>query len=500
MTPYSGPYGSTVTLPRQLPADFRVFSTDRKHPTKRAAHRRVAFKAYLALYHAGLLNDNLLPWTSVIEPDLEEEVQALLKDVEKRAGTASVTCQMNPWAPIQGSNTWWCTQLAIEGLPALYMITRTQLPNFTEDEYVTLYHPHRHPAKVGIHVTDTINPSMEMLEKAKIYTRRIFWEFYGSRMTWEDLNFAYLFLPAGDVEESYEWTRRRSWLDDLDEATSPEAVPHANAAVFGKQFLFPNDLTIIREHGQKYKNYRFLRWRFDVLSPDEEQALRNRYSFDIGDTIKPPFLVAQRFPRRMNFLIPFVSQKGKHSTEMELIFRPEFSTVSFLSANDVDYALLLPSIIRHLSTAMTISSLRENILTPSLARISFKLLITAITAPVSGAPFDYQRLEILGDTVLKFTVGLQLLAEYPHWHEGYLTKKKDHAVSNASLAREALGKGLYRWIIRDRFLAQKWKPEYLSSTVEELHLSQGSADTEEKEQSTKESQQLSTKILADVGA
>jgi len=162
MMPYRGPYGSTVTLPRQLPADLRVFSTARIHPTKRAAHRRVAFKAYLALYRDGLLNDFLLP---LVERDLEEEVKALLKDVEKRAGTASVTGQMNPWAPIGEADIWWCTEIAIDGLPPLHMITRTQPPNLPEHEFPTLYHPHRHPFKVGIRVADTVDLSVATIER-----------------------------------------------------------------------------------------------------------------------------------------------------------------------------------------------------------------------------------------------------------------------------------------------------------------------------------------------
>jgi dsRNA-specific ribonuclease len=147
--------------------------------------------------------------------------------------------------------------------------------------------------------------------------------------------------------------------------------------------------------------------------------------------------------------------------------------------------------------AMVVSSLRTTLFTPSLAKIPLDLLITAVTAPESEAHFDYQRLETLGDTVLKFTVGLQLLAEYPHWHEGYLSRKKDHSVSNARLAKEAHAKCLYRWIIRMRFPAQKWKPEYTTSPMKETRVQQGTTDIDGKE-TTGENQQLSTKMLADV--
>ena len=81
-----------------LPYSLRRFSTDPVYPSKQSAISHVAFFAYLALYNAGLLNDNLLPLTSVIKPDEDGEVKVLLQDIEHRAGTAKVPIQMDPWA------------------------------------------------------------------------------------------------------------------------------------------------------------------------------------------------------------------------------------------------------------------------------------------------------------------------------------------------------------------------------------------------------------------
>ena len=504
--PYQGPWGSTVTLPKLVPARLRIFSTDREYPTKRSAHRHVAFKAYRALYETGLLNDNLLPLTSVVEPDLEEEVKALLEDVGKRSGTASVTVQMDPWAPADSSDVWWCSELAIDGLPPLHMITRKQPSELSEEEFPTLYRPGYHPIKVRIRPVGTAKLSGRRIMRAQEFTRRILWQIYGARMSWDDLHFAYLFIPANDVDESPEWVARRSWLDNFNASlgqSDGEASFNANAEAFGKHFSFPNDLTIIQERGQGMKNFKFLRWRFEPVSPDEEQVLRERYSFSIDDQIIPPFLVVQRIPRRMNFLTvedaaKSIVREGKHSTETELLLRAKFSTVTLISAVDTDYAILLPSIIRYLSMAMTVSSLRTTLLTPSLANIPMNLLRAAITAPVSQERVNYQRLETLGDTVLKFIVGVQLLSEYPLWHEGYLTKKKDHSVSNFRLAKEAHAKGLYRWIIRDRFLAQKWKPHYLR--VDDTKIEGAPNSSDPVEDNPDHCQQLSTKMLADVGS
>jgi len=325
-------------------------------------------------------------------------------------------------------------------------------------------------------------------------------------MRWEDLHFSYLFVPANDVDASAEWVARRLWLDDLNARegrTDWEAATYANAEAFGIRFSFPTDLTLIRERGLGVKNFRFLRWRFEPVSPEEEQTLRERYNFSVDDQITPPFLVVNRMPRRINFLsvedaAQSTEKEGKYSTETELLLRSRFSAVGLMSATDTDYALYLPSIIRYLSLAMTVYSLRTTLLTPSLADIPLHLLRTAITAPVSMERANYQRLETLGDTVLKFVVGVQLLAEYPLWHEGYLTRKKDHAVSNFRLAKEAHAKGLYRWIILNQFLGQKWKPEYFTVPTDGTKAGEASHGSEGVGNDS-DPKQLSTKMLADVG-
>jgi dsRNA-specific ribonuclease len=75
------------------------------------------------------------------------------------------------------------------------------------------------------------------------------------------------------------------------------------------------------------------------------------------------------------------------------------------------------------------------------------------------------------------------MAEYPLWHEGYLSAKKDRVVSNLRLSRAALEVGLDRFIITKPFTGHKWRPLY---TDDILGLSDAST------------RDMSTKVLADV--
>ncbi|KAH7925160.1 P-loop containing nucleoside triphosphate hydrolase protein [Leucogyrophana mollusca] len=497
--PYPGPFGCTVTLPRLLPPELRVFTVAREYRSKRSAHQHAAFKAYLALYDAGLLNDHLLPLTSVVEPDLEEEVKALLKDVEKRSGTASVASQMDPWLPKEGHARWWATQLSIEGLPALRMFTRVEPARLEREETPTLYHRLRGNMKVDVNSLGAVDLSPTAVLAAQHSTRRLFWSLYGSRMSWDDVDFAYMFETIGDVDNAL-WESRRAWLKESLGGDASSENAFANAEAFGNAFSFPNDVTWVRDGRPYGRIYRFVSWKIDQVSTEEEGELRAKYSRLTDIQITYPLLVVEPLPSRTNFLLP-LPPHSTATTVKRVLLLPQHSSIDLLSAAECEHSALLPSIIRHLSVTMTVHSLRSNLLANTALRsVPFSLLTEAITAPVAQDQTHYQRLESLGDAVLKFIVAMELLAAYPLWHEGYLTKRKDHAVSNARLAKEALAKSLYQWIIRDRFSPRRFKPKRL------LHVNEDSIAVEDEAQdepidgrkSRKEIEELSTKMLADV--
>lgn len=75
-------------------------------------------------------------------------------------------------------------------------------------------------------------------------------------------------------------------------------------------------------------------------------------------------------------------------------------------------------------------------------------------------PTNYQRLEFLGDSILKVITTLALSATYLNYHEGMLSNKKDHIVSNGSLARAAVRAGLDAFILTKPFTGRKVRPLY----------------------------------------
>ena len=271
-------------------------------------------------------------------------------------------------------------------------------------------------------------------------------------MKWDQLDFSYLLLPSDSKSmDQAKWRKRRKWLaqinESLDSVHSEELF--ADAELFGKEFLYPTDVSIVRNGVQFAKPFQFIRWRFEPLDPQEAGELLEYYERSCEVDITYPLLVVQTLPSRTNFLLPTNPKPEQRSQPKTLLLLPEYSTITLLSTAETEYAFLLPSVLRWFAMTRTTYSLRETLFSGSLLYgIPLELLTVATTAPVSQEKHNYQRLETLGDTVLKFVTGVQLLAEYPLWHEGYLTKKKDHAVSNVRLAKEDILKGLFRWIIR----------------------------------------------------
>ena len=460
---YSGPYGSKVILSRRLPRSCWEFSVPIMYRTKVSAHRHVAFKAYIALYEAGLLNKHLLPLMSTLEPEKEQEVQEMLKDVERRAGMASVDLQMDPWAPSDAGineqenlRCWYTSRLCIGDLPALVLFTRSEPAELDAFEGPTLYRPgFDGPTHVTLKPIGKVADCAD-ITKAQEYTRRVFWSLSSGRMDWENLDFAYLFYPEIPVDDTDIWVQRRAWLEESRRgqnitSRSKEYVVHARA--FGDAFQYAEDPTLVlKEFGRPQQ---FVGWRQARLTEEQEEEIkksRPRSDNDPPLEIRYPLLVVKPFHPRCNFLLPTPTRDPDSSTSQAAYthLMPEYSGIALISSVEVDYAFLLPSVLRSVGNTLTMISLRSNLFAsaPSLRSISLTLLANAMTAPSAGERFNYQRLETLGDTVLKFLVALQVLVEYPFWHEGYLTKRKDHTVSNVRLAKENVKRKLYRWLIR----------------------------------------------------
>ncbi|KAI0324687.1 hypothetical protein GY45DRAFT_1364938 [Cubamyces sp. BRFM 1775] len=108
------------------------------------------------------------------------------------------------------------------------------------------------------------------------------------------------------------------------------------------------------------------------------------------------------------------------------------------------------------------------------ARIALKLppiaddvLVQALTLPSANTSFNNQRLETLGDAVLKLAAVVHLFNKYPHRHEGQLDSMKRVSVSNRTLLARAVERRLERHLSSENQSIRMWR--YITADEDDLY-------------------------------
>ncbi|KAG6677776.1 endoribonuclease Dicer homolog 3a isoform X1 [Carya illinoinensis] len=118
---------------------------------------------------------------------------------------------------------------------------------------------------------------------------------------------------------------------------------------------------------------------------------------------------------------------------------------------------LLPSVMYRLESLMLASQLRGEIDScSSNFHISSTLILEALTTLRCCENFSMERLELLGDSVLKYAVSCYLFLNYPEKHEGQLTARRSWAVCNATLHKLGTAHKLQGYIRDSAFDPRRW--------------------------------------------
>ncbi|KAJ1295101.1 hypothetical protein BS78_01G198000 [Paspalum vaginatum] len=115
---------------------------------------------------------------------------------------------------------------------------------------------------------------------------------------------------------------------------------------------------------------------------------------------------------------------------------------------------LLPSVMHRLQSLMLASQLRCDI--GYTQHIPSKLILEAITTLRCCETFSLERLELLGDSVLKYVIGCDLFLRYPMKHEGHLSDMRSKAVCNATLHKHGIQRSLQHYVRDSAFDPRRW--------------------------------------------
>ncbi|KAK0259875.1 Dicer-like protein 2 [Friedmanniomyces endolithicus] len=395
---------AVVNLPSFLHQDIRTASSREVWHSEAAAIKDAAFEAYVALHKGGLLNDNLLPL--VTEPSPEEGEQhvdqpSLVEVADRVTPSYSLAHQV-----AEGCIDWHCATVTLAG-HANFAPIRVLLPaQLAQEEHFTLYWNEQVSYPVTVSVTQAVALDPRSLDVLRRDTDVALRTVHESRMP-----------SDGRIDTML--------LLSLPERVSTGHMPYA-------EYLRAVDkgsrgLGLVHVKGKVGLPYMLQRL-------DDDSAPKS------GDGTRT--VVAKRFPKRKDFLHEVLpNQSGNAAYIREESFLASECSVDQVPLKTCLIAAFLPSVMHRNDVRLVAQSLQATLL-ENINITDTSLVIEAISSPSAGEKRDYNRLEYLGDSILKYCASLQAMAQHPTWPERYLSSKKTRLVSNRMLSQAAVKLGL----------------------------------------------------------
>ncbi|KAJ4252564.1 Dicer-like protein 2 [Fusarium falciforme] len=435
---------AVLTLPSGLPANLRKFRSSSSWKSEKNAMKDAAFRAYVALIEAGLVSENLLP-INKIPVDKEED-----SDLQPEP-------LFNPW--IQVAQNWkktedkwlygfefWDEEL---DYPARFDVALpAELPQLRN---------------IGLYLDADYRWTVKHVSTQKIS--------HDENSSLPDHTSTLLALHFGHrwlVED------REHVIKVIYEERGISRKHIGGMPFLGNEDKAANGLALVRDHSKCPFHY----IKTIPSKPSPEEVQHPFYEYELAPQDEP-YLVIEKWTRRADLLHPPNSSNQEQKVNTKLYGRVlpiSWTTVDMVPKKVVKVGMLIPSIIHEIGVQLVASELSTTLLQP-VGVNDLQLVLEAISSRSAHEPVDYERLEFLGDSILKYCTVIQAYAEHPLWPEGLLVHFKDRLVSNARLHRACLESGLSKFILSKAFTGrsysveerkpEKWRPLYLDDFLPE---------------------------------
>ena len=414
-----------VLLPNSVDASVRRACSKVSWITEKMARKDAAFEAYKALYQAGLVNDNLLPLGHV-----DEAVDEAYGAVKKRPSMVEVSHQIDVWPSIaqcwQDPGHIYGSLVRITGQGQvgtnMIMLLPVRLPEIAGE--IDLYWDQNTTFQLVVEPKTMIFPQTVTASAAQI-TFLLLESVFRNRMAYGNYDFTALFMPSNDVNHV-------TWLSTHAGVISAEDLCNQDV---GRDVGLVRDLS----HNGRLQilqdiKYASLEDTLPVQHKDTEPCLSDKRQWqpskgvpdcsmhpDRADPDQRVLLEVKPLPKRADFLHPVPSGNASPTKQSGLqCLLASKSEVARLPFSYSRFALFVPSILHKVQVAMIVERLCNTILLP-LDFQDRSLIGSAISASSAHEATNYQRLETLGDSILKIMTSLTLMAEHLNYHEGIRT-------------------------------------------------------------------------------
>jgi hypothetical protein len=366
---------ATVHLPISLPPELRAAESSRPWLSEKNACKDAAFQAYKALYRAGLVNQNLLPMRD----------SDLFKDIETRPGMATVREQMSPWPIIAhawrtGQKLYRCnlrfTDADGSSQTNFQLVLPVPIPDFQ---------------KLVLHWDANVSWNVEMVEASS--DSEMPESAFASPVP--DDTGTLLALAYGHrwpVEETGHLVHFISQNGPLD-----------RRAISSEKFevgMFEDRMEsyLVREPANGNHPYFYMSWL--PTKPDRELVRRPFRGFE-DSTEDVPYVAVRNWPKKAGYFRQPKQQSQPQSSKPYFRALPASEVrVDNIPAVYAKFGLFIPAILHALEVHLVATELLTNRL-HDLGLTDLSLVVTAISTPAAREPTDYEKIEFLGDSILK---------------------------------------------------------------------------------------------------
>ncbi|KAI0668445.1 hypothetical protein C8Q78DRAFT_1081310 [Trametes maxima] len=457
---YVGDFKATVYLPSSLPlpADLLVYEGPPRR-SKKEAKRAAAFLAVKTLHELNVFDDYLLPTKSSRGRENEDADGVPIGDISKIPDMLDVHVH-DPWVL---NRTLWLHVVYLDGCPSAGLVTGTPLPP-VELVASDLFVSTDEPREVVLDPRDTWGQRRAMED----YTRMgLWWCITGRGITLPltcylvpitrdyRIDFAAIELAVRHPFGSYNWEGVREghyghllYMNNKEAGhpmilhrLRPDITPSSKPPVGSRESAFPT----YREYWQdKYTRKGYV----PTISSD-------------GPCVEG-FIVL----RKIASAYSLDNQPGAPllgSTPTTVIFPLEFCRWLLVPEHVYQTFFVLPELCHR---ATDLWRMKEARVALSLPPIADDVLVQALKLPTTNTGFNNQRLETLGDAVLKLAAVVHLYNKFPHRHEGQLDGIKRVSISNRTLLARAVERSLEHHLSSENQSIRLWR--YVVSSEDEL--------------------------------
>ncbi|KAL5528914.1 hypothetical protein ACEPAG_4888 [Sanghuangporus baumii] len=446
---YSGDFAVTVRLPRALPlpGEKLTFRGPLKR-TKREAKRAVAFMAVRELHRLGVFDDHLSPIVAQKGECIEDADGRPISKVSDVAVMMDVMVA-SPW---KSGPPWYLHSLYIDGVTRAGIVCGNALPEV--DVMVRGKHvqARRHSSALPFSLASSQADLLDRFTKMGIW-----WCITASPI---DLPMACYLVPL-DSSEAIDWLRIEKVVVDEWGSTDWSGVTEKH-----------RDQILVVNWRKAGRPLRFVRIRHDISlydrphSEDTLQPCDNYIDYfnhiypirskspEISVHFPPPsgrIFEVQRLPRYRSSSYDLDAFKT-HETQLGRIHEEEPASL-LVPESFCRWVALDKDIVSAFQVFAPVCQRICDIFRARIARRYLKyppipdnLMIEALTLPCAMEKFDNQRLETIGDSVLKLCVVVYTFNHFPTKHEGQLTALKSNSVSNRLLLARAKEAHLERFL------------------------------------------------------